>query len=255
MTLTAITREPSPRLEEGEVTYINRSPVSYKSAAWQHATYCDAMRSVGVNVITLPCLDEFPDSVFVEDTAVVLDEVAVLCAMGAKSRRPEAAHMKAELAKYREVVELQAPASIEGGDVLRIGKTLFVGQSTRTNALGAQALAEAIAPYGYGVIPVGVHGALHLKTACTALDDHTVLMNSNWIDPTPFRGFDLVEAAHDEPWAGNILRLDNWIIAQTGFPRTADMIAKRGYNVQLVDMSEYGKVEGSLTCLSLVFRT
>jgi dimethylargininase len=253
--ITAITREPAARIEEGIVTFIKRSPISYKAAVWQHAVYCEALRSIGVEVITLPSIDHLPDSVFVEDVAVVLDEVAVLTSPSAESRREEVPHIKEAIAKYREIVPISEGALLEGGDVLRMGRTLYVGLSQRTNAKGAGELAAIVGRYGYGVIPVAVHGCLHLKTGCTGLDDSTVLVNNDWIDTTAFSECRILSVDQSEPWAANVLRVGNWIVTQTGFPQTAQMIANRGYAVQMVDASEFGKVEGSLTCLSLIFQT
>jgi dimethylargininase len=249
----ALTREPSPRLAEGEVTFMQRSPVDYAAALVQHRTYCETLEACGVTVRVLPPLIDFPDSVFVEDTAVVLDEVAVLLPLGAPTRRAESACMRDALAEYRTVVEIPTSARIEGGDVLRVGRTIFVGQSTRTNADGAAALAEATAPYGYSVIPVDVPGCLHFKTGCTALDDSTLLVNPGWVDVEPLRDFALVPVESSEPWAANVLRLDPHFIAPADCPRTAEMIAARGHNVRLVDISEFAKIEAGLTCMSLVF--
>jgi dimethylargininase len=249
----ALTREPSPRLAEGEVTFIARSPLDFQCALIQHRAYCDLLQACGVQVRVLPCLDALPDSVFVEDTAVVLDEVAVLCSLGAASRRAESAHIRAVLAEYRPVIEIPDPARIEGGDVLRIGRTLLVGLSTRTNAEGVSALAAVVALHGYHVIPVEVRGCLHFKTGCTALDDHTLLVNPDWIDADALHDFELVPVPASEPWAANVLRIGDHLIAQSATPRTADLLAARGHAVHLADISEFAKVEAGLTCMSLVF--
>jgi dimethylargininase len=185
--LLGLTRQPAPTLHRGELTFIERAPIDYERALVQHHDYCAALGASGVQVITLPALPDLPDSVFVEDTALVVDEMAVLCVPGAESRRPEVAHIRSELAKVRQVAAITPPATLEGGDILRIDKTLFVGRSSRTNAAGIAALAAILKPCGYRVVPVEVRGALHLKTACTALDEETLLVNPAWIDPSPLR--------------------------------------------------------------------
>jgi dimethylargininase len=249
----ALTRKPSPRLAEGEVTFIERSPIDYQCALAQHRAYCDMLEACGVQVRVLPPLDALPDSVFVEDTAVVLDEVSVLLPLGAASRRVESAHMRDILAEYRPVVDIPNSACIEGGDVLRIGRTLLVGQSTRTNADGIAALASIASQHNYQVLPVEVRGCLHFKTGCTALDDSTLLVNPDWIDTEPLRDFELIPVSVSEPWAANVLRTGDQLIAQTATPRTVECITARGHEPRLVDISEFAKIEAGLTCMSLVF--
>jgi dimethylargininase len=249
----ALTREPSPRLAEGELTYMERSAVDYDAALIQHRAYCDTLEACGVQVRVLPCLDALPDSVFVEDTAVVLDEVAVLLPLGAASRRAESAHMGDVLAEYRPVVEIPDSARIEGGDVLRVGRTLLVGLSTRTSADGIAALTSIGAQYGYRVLPVEVRGCLHFKTGCTALDNSTLLVNPDWLDVDALRNFELVNISSSEPWAANVLRIGDWLIADSASRRTTERIAARGHEVRFVDISEFAKVEAGLTCMSLVF--
>ena len=253
MKLIALTREPSPRLAEGEVTFMERSLVDYPRALAQHRAYCDALEDCGVSVRVLPYLDALPDSVFVEDTAVVLDEVAILLPLGAPSRRAESAPMRDVLSEFRPVIERPSIARIEGGDVLRIGRTLLVGLSTRTNAEGVAALESITAPYGYDVIPIEVRGCLHFKTGCTALNDSTLLVNPDWIDVTPLRDFELVQVASSEPWAANVLRIGDQLIAASATSRTIERITARGHDVRPVDISEFAKVEAGLTCMSVVF--
>jgi dimethylargininase len=251
--LIALTREPSPKLSEGEVTYIDRLPVDFELAKQQHRDYCAALAKCGAQVITLPTLVDYPDSVFVEDTMVVVDEVAVLCHAGAESRRDEIDYIRSEIAKFRPLIELAAPATMEGGDVFRVGKTIYVGRSTRTNDAGIEGLRAALTPYGYEVIAVNVHGALHLKTAATPLNDTTLVINPEWVDLAPLKHFDLICVPPTEAWSGNILKVGESVIIQSNAPQTAAMIAERGIHTEPVDISEFGKVEGSLTCMSVVF--
>src|SRR5919107_5758471 len=180
--IVALTREPARALDACELTYREREPIDAGVAATQHRGYCDALRACGAQVVTLPAVDELPDSVFVEDTAIVLDEVAVLTRPGVESRRGEVKLMEPEVARLRPVVRVEPPATLEGGDVLRLGRTLYVGLSPRTNAEGADSLRRLVVPYGYEVLTVEPRGCLHLKTGCSALDEGAVLVNPEWVD-------------------------------------------------------------------------
>src|SRR5918997_206332 len=186
--IVALTREPAGALDACELTYREREPIDAAAAARQHRGYREALEACGARVITLPPVEELPDSVFVEDTAIVLDEVAVLTRPGVESRRVEVRLIEPEVARLRPVVRVEPPATLEGGDVLRLGRRLYVGLSPRTNAEGVAALRRLAAPHGYGVVAVELRGCLHLKTGCSALDEETVLVNPEWIDTTVFRG-------------------------------------------------------------------
>lgn len=212
------------------------------------------MRACGARVVTLPPVDELPDSVFVEDTAIVLDEVAVLTRPGVESRRGEVALMEAEVARLRPVVKVEAPATLEGGDVMRVGRTLYVGLSPRTNAEGAEALRRFAAPHGYEVVTVELRGCLHLKTGCSALDDATVLVNPEWVDPRAFEGHEVVNVDPTEPWAANVVRVGDSVCVSAAFPHTAALLSTRGYDVHAVEVSEFAKAEGGMTCMGLLFR-
>ncbi len=253
----ALTRCPAPTLADGELTFLDRQPIAIDLAEKQHAGYCAALAAAGLEVITLPAAAEYPDSVFVEDVAVVLDEAVVLTRPGAASRQGETALMAEALARYRPVRPLGPEtagetATLEGGDVLRVGRRLFVGLSSRTNAAGMEALRKIAAPYGYTVIPVPVTGCLHLKTGVTALDDNTLLANPAWVDLSPFAGMDIVPVDDAEPWGANILRHGYSLLASAAYPRTGELLNRRGYAPRLIDVSEFAKVEAGLTCLSVL---
>ena len=252
--ILALTREPARALDACELTYREREPIDAGVAAAQHRGYCDALEACGARVVTLPALDELPDSVFVEDTAIVLDEVAVLTRPGVESRRGEVGLIEPEAARLRSVVRVEAPATLEGGDVLRLGRTLYVGLTPRTNAEGAAALRRLAAPYGYEVVTVEPRGCLHLKTGCSGLGEETVLVNPDWVDAAVFHGREVVAVDASEPWAANVLHVAGSVCVSTAFPRTAAMLAARGYDVRAVEVSEFAKAEGGLTCMSLLFR-
>jgi dimethylargininase len=251
--LTAITREPARSLARCELTYVARGPIDVARAAAQHGEYRRALEDCGARVVALPAAEELPDSVFVEDTAVVLDELAILTSPGVASRRAEVPLIEPELARLRAVARISPPATLEGGDVLRVGRRLFVGLSPRTNHAGVEALRELSAPHGYEVVAVELRDCLHLKTACTAADDETILLNPAWIDAAVFDEYERVSVHPEEPWAANTTRVGASLIVGAAFPRTADLLARRGFKVHPVDVSEFAKAEGGLTCMSLIF--
>ncbi len=251
--LLGLTHVVSPKIDTGELTYINREAVDFALAQQQHEQYCRMLASLGVEVTMLDGNRNLPDSCFVEDTAIVLDEIAIITSMGTASRRSEPEAVEQELSKYRETISIQLPATIEGGDVLRVGKTLFVGHSSRTNMLAISALADIVKQFGYIVVPILVTGCLHLKTACTAILGDVLLVNSDWIDTAPLQSYTLVSVAPDEPWAANTIRVGDTICAQADFPKTLERIQKFSAHVELVNISEFRKVEAGLSCLSILF--
>ena len=249
----ALTHRPSPLLGECQLTFIDRTPIDLERANAQHQAYCASLQAAGVQVQVLETSPDLPDSAFVEDCAVILDELAVLTRPGRPARQPEVERLVPFLAEVRLVLQMQSPATLEGGDVLRRGKILYVGRSTRTNSAGIGALREIVHPHGYRVFPVPVHGSLHLKTACTALDDGTLLANPDWIDLSYLEGLRLLSVPEAEPWAANVLRIGERLWAQSAFPRTLEMLLRAGYAVEALDCSEFLKAEAGLTCLSLVY--
>ncbi len=248
----AITRIPAEAIAKCELTYIERVPIDYTKALEQHQAYCAGLEACGVEVIRMPPDEAMPDSVFVEDTAIILDEVAIITPMGIASRRAEPLRNEAAIARYRPLVHITLPATIEGGDVMRLGKAIFVSLSTRTNAAGIEALRTLAAPYGYTVTEVTLHDCLHLKSACTALDDQTILLNPAWVDTAAFDDYELVEIAADEPNAGNVVRANGHILVSSQYPHTNTIIERRGYKVCAVDASEFTKAEAAMTCMSLI---
>lgn len=248
----ALTHKPSVELARCELTCIERQPLDFQRAVQQHDRYCDLLREAGATVRTLDVNGDFPDSVFVEDTAVALDEIVVLTTMGSAIRRRELSAMELEIAKDRPVVRMPLPGRLDGGDVLRIGRTFYVGVSSRTDEAGIDAFRQIVREHGHEVVPVAVTGCLHLKTACTALDDVTVLLNPHWVDSEPLRRFNKVAVSTAEPWAANALRLPRWLCMASAFPRTLECVRGLGHEVREVDISEFSKAEAGLTCMSLL---
>jgi dimethylargininase len=251
--MRALTHLPSPKLALGERTHIARLPIDYGLALRQHEAYCQMLCVCGAEVQTLHVNRDLPDSTFIEDTAVVLDEAAVLASMGAPSRRDEPAGIEKELKKNREVHRLEASSTLEGGDVLRVGRNLLVGMSSRTNSAGARAFATIVQRYGYRVVPVPVLWCLHLKTAVTALPDGRLLVNPRWLEKSRLREFEMVAVPQEEPWAANTLSIGGAVCLAAAHVRTADLLRRLGFDVRTVDLSEFAKAEGCVTCLSLVF--
>ncbi|HLH18104.1 MAG TPA: arginine deiminase family protein [Bryobacteraceae bacterium] len=249
--LTALTRAPSPSISACELTFLARQPIDFAHAAAQHRAYEDCLRSLGLRVISLPALPDLPDSVFVEDPAVVLDEIAILTRPGAASRRPEVECLAPALAPFRPLRRIEPPATLEGGDILRAGRTLFAGLSTRTNAEGIAQLAAIAEPHGYTVIPVEVRGCLHLKSAACYLGRDTILANRAWIDAAPLSGHRILDVRED--WAADVLATGDTIVIPANFPATAALLETEGFRPLPIDVSELQKAEAGVTCMSLIF--
>jgi dimethylargininase len=248
----AITRDVSPSFCDCEITHIERTPIDLEVAHAQHHSYVEALRQLGCDVIELPADGRLPDSVFVEDTAIILPEVAVITRPGADSRKPETESIRPALSPYMDIVTVHEPAIIDGGDVLVLGKDIWVGLSTRTNREAIDQLNELLKRFGYRVTGVETHGCLHLKSAVTRVDNQTLLINRNWVDPSYFDGFDLIDIDPSEPFAANCLPIGEAILYPTAFPRTRAKLEGHGYQVLAVDVSELAKAEGAVTCCSLI---
>ncbi len=250
----ALTHVVPDSLERCELTWIDRRPIDLERAREQHAAYCQALERHGLQVHTLDANANHPDACFIEDVAVVLDEFAIMTSMGTPSRTAEVQGMEPVLARYRGIERIHLPATLEGGDVFTIGRTIYVGLSKRTNRAGITALASIVKHHGYHVQPIQVHGCLHLKTACTPLDDETVLLNPEWIDPAPLNVLKHVEACPEEPGAANVVAMGGVVLQSSSAVRTAERLADHGHVVAPIDISEFEKAEAGLTCLSLILR-
>lgn len=248
----AITRAVSRALEECELTHLQRRSIDFDLARRQHAAYEQALRDAGCEVRQLPEQPDQPDSVFVEDTAIVLDEVAVVTRPGAASRRGEVESMAMALAGLREIVRIEPPGTLDGGDVLRLDRTLYVGASTRSSAEGIAQLGRLLAPFDYRVVAVPLQGCLHLKSAVTQIAPGQVLVNPDWVDARCFPGYEPIAIDPAEPHAANALLVGNALIHSASCPRTANALRKCGIDVRSVDMSETEKAEGAVTCCSVI---
>jgi len=251
--LTAITRAVSPAIVHCELSFIDRKPIDLATAQKQHHAYEKLLGTLGARVISLPAEPDLPDSMFVEDPAIVLDELAVILPLGTETRRREASSLAHALSKFRKLAYVTLPGTLEGGDVLRIGRKLFVGLTKRSNAEGIRQLAAILAPHNYEVIAVLVTGCLHLKSAVTHLGRNTLLANRAWFDTTPLNGFEWIDVDPSEPHSANALALADTVVFPASFPRTYARIKARGFRVTPLDISELQKAESGLTCSSLLF--
>jgi dimethylargininase len=252
--LCALTRGVSSSLARCELTHLDRVPIDVEIARAQHAEYERLLADLGCRVMQIASGEDLPDSVFIEDTAVVLDEVAVICRPGAESRRAEVDAVAGALWLYRPLRPIEAPGTIDGGDVLVAGRTIFIGRSSRTNDAAIAQFDTACAEFGYEVRPVAVRGCLHLKSAVTAIGERALLANPAWVDVAELSPFEIVEVHPAEPAAANVVRVGETLVAATAFPRTASRLEHRGCIVRTVEMSELAKAEGAVTCCSLIFR-
>jgi dimethylargininase len=248
----ALTRLPSPALPACELTHIAREPIDLARASAQHAAYCAALTAAGARVSVLPALTDYPDSCFVEDTTVILPEMVILTRPGAASRQGEVAKIALHLPDDRPHVTVAAPGIVDGGDVLVVGKDIFIGLTLRSNAEAVAQFAQATARFGYRVTGVPVAKALHLKTAVSSLADDLVLVNTEWLDPGIF-GRRHIASAPGEPFAANSLTVGNTVFHAMG-EATLGRIAAAGFDARFLDISEFAKAEAGLTCLSLIYQ-
>jgi dimethylargininase len=253
MALTAVTRDINSAMASCELTFLPRSDIDVGRARQQHQQYQSVLSKMGCAVVAVPTKPGLPDSVFIEDTALVLDEVAVLCRPGAESRRAEVAGVESVLRQFRDLVSIQTPGTLDGGDLLVVGKIIFAGLSTRSNKSGIEQLQRIVADYGFSVISVETTECLHLKSAVSEVAPGLLLINPKWIEKSLFEEYELLDVDKDEAHGANALLVGQGLIYPTSFPRTADKLMARGIDVTLVDVSELQKAEGAVTCCSLIF--
>jgi dimethylargininase len=252
--LAALTRAVSPNLDRCELTFHARREIDIDLAIAQHHEYERALTELGLRIISLPAEPDMPDSMFVEDPVVVVDEIAVTTRMGAASRAGEGEALARALAPYRPIHHLGGPATLEGGDVIRVDRELFVGVSTRTNEAGIEQLRAILEPFGYSVHAVPVDRCLHLKSAACSIGNGAILANTAWIDTTALLGYRIIPVPADEPDAANVLRIGDTVLMPDCFPKTAQLLSREGLKIRTLDISELMKAEAAITCSSVVFR-
>ena len=242
----------APRFNKCEITHIDRTPINVEIAEIQHNEYIKALADLGCDVIELPAEKDLPDSVFVEDTAFILPEVAVITRPGADSRKPETESIIQALSPHKKLIHVTEPASIDGGDVLVLGKNIYVGLSTRSNLHAIEQLNALLKIYGYQVFGIALTDCLHLKTAITKVDEKTLLINPNWVNSSTFQAFDLIQVHASEPFAANCLPVNGHIIYPTNFPKTQALLENKYFKIKNVTLDELAKAEGAVTCCSLI---
>jgi dimethylargininase len=255
MPLVALTREISPRIADCQLTHLARTPIDVTRAREQHAAYEDALRTLGCDVRRVPPAPECPDSVFIEDTAVILDGAAVICRPGAESRAMEVEPVAEALGQLMPVHRVHPSAALDGGDVIVAGRRIFVGVGYRTNGAAAAELQRIAAPLGYQVIPVSFAGCLHLKSAATLAADDLVLLNPDWVDAQAFAPWRSLRVDPSEPFGANVVRIGNAVVHGAAYPRTAERLRAAGLRVLPVPADELAKAEGAVTCCSLLVNT
>jgi dimethylargininase len=253
MLLMAITRPVSRSINNCALSFQARQPIDVAKASAQHRVYQDCLSALGVQVVSLAAEPDLPDAVFVEDPAVIVDEVAIISIMGVPSRRPEVPSIAVALSRYRPIKRLAAPATLEGGDVMRIGRSVFVGLSQRTNREGFRQLRDILRAYDYQVEAVDVGGCLHLKSACSYVGNDSILINRSFVDPEPFRSFELIDVGEEESAGANAPLVNDVVIIPASFPKTRALLEQRGFCVRIIDLSELQKAEAGVTCTSLIF--
>lgn len=250
----ALLRTPDASITECELTHMERGAIDFTEIMKQHRAYIECLKKLGIKVQMIPELKGSPDGVFVEDVALVLEELAVICRPGADSRRHEVSSVKNALGHYRKsILEIHSPATLDGGDLLTINKTIYVGQSSRTNDEAFEQLKSMLSPHGYLVKQIPVTKCLHLKTGVCYLGENTVLLNPAWVDKSFFQSMNVIEVDPTEPFAANAIRFKDTVIHAEGYQASKKKMTSAGFKVESVLISELAKAEAGLTCLSLIF--
>jgi len=250
--LLAITREVSSNIGSCELSYLRRQPIDVTLARKQHRQYEECLAALGCAICRLPEQASLPDSVFLEDTAIALDELAVITRPGAESRRPETESIAEVLGRYRNLAFMRAPETLDGGDVLRLGRTMFVGHSHRSNEAAIRRLREVLSDFGYSVIGIPMEGCLHLKSSVTQVAEDILLINPDWVDSRAFGRMHCIEVDRGEPCAANALLVGEAVVFPSSCSATRRRLEARGIRVVPVDVSELAKAEGGVTCCSLI---
>lgn len=247
----AFVRSPGSSFTQVLSPHPEKHSINAERACSQHDRYVSALKETGIEVVVFPALEECPDAPFVEDTTVVFGHVAVACPNKEKSRQGEGASIHAKIKKYRTLEALPSSVTLDGGDVLNTEEKLFVGLSRRTNRQAIDALAKFA---GKPVVPVEVIRGLHLKTAATYLGNNILVLDPSSIDTTALTGFKWIDTGEADRYAANCLTIGNTVLVAKGFPGVTDKIRKEGFKTIELDMSEFEKADGALTCLSIILK-
>jgi len=231
----------------------NVEKIDVAFAKRQHAEYCKALKKLGLKLIWIEGDNTLPDSCFVEDTAVILGEKAIICNMKVKSRVKEVVEVAIALEKLKEIHYVKPPATIDGGDVLRIEDKVFVGLTTRTNLYAVHQLREILENSNLEIVLVKVHNVLHLKSACTYLGDNYVVLSKGHFDTDVLRDYKRIMVSRGEEYVADCLAVNGTVLMARGYPKTKKLVEKEGFFVKELEVSEFRKGEGALTCLSIIW--
>jgi dimethylargininase len=233
--------------------FSGKSPIDVILAQQQHELYCKTLVELGLKLVRIEADNSLPDCCFTEDAAIVTDVLGIISLPGTESRHAEIIEMEKALTSFKKIRHIAAPATIEGGDVLKIGKKLFIGNSARTNDEGIKQVANMVSELGYEVIPVKIRNTLHLKTVCTYLGNNCIIYADGHFDENIFAEYDKIIVPATESYCANTLVVNGKVLIPKGFPLTRSLIEKKGFSVIELDMSEIEKADGALTCLSVIF--
>lgn len=236
------------------VTSFHDTPlINVDIAKQQHQQYCKTLSQLGLKLIRIDADDALPDCCFTEDPAIVFGDLAIITYPGTPTRVAETVEMEKTLLQLKKIYHITPPATLEGGDVLKIGKNIFIGNSKRTNEEGIKQVAAIIEPKGYKVTPVKIWNTLHLKSVCTYLGNNCIILSEGYLDDEIFYAFDKIIVPKEEGYCANILEINGKVLIPKGFPKTKSLIEYKGFSVIELEMSEIEKAEGALTCLSIIF--
>lgn len=252
----AIVKIPCASLTRGITSHPELGSPDYGNALKQHASYIKTLEACGLSVTVLPASEAFPDSCFVEDPALLTPEAAIITRPGAITRRDETVEMENAVKDFYApdaIKHITAPGTLEGGDVMECGKTFYVGVSARTNMEGIKQLTDILAPFGYSVVPVPLKSVLHLKTGVAYLGNNTILAAGEFLSSPVFEDFKKVPVPDDEDYAANSVEINGTIVVPAGYPKTQEAIEAVGFKTVTCDTSEFKKLDGGLSCLSLRF--
>jgi dimethylargininase len=249
----AIVRKPPKNFQEG-ITSSNLGKPDYNKAVIQHSNYIKTLKKCGLNIISLDADERFPDSTFVEDTAVVNKDLAIITNLGVSSRRGEELEIQGVLERFYDNIEyIKNPGTLEGGDILQVNKQYYIGLSKRTNKKGAKQLKEILERYGYSCITVQLVNVLHLKTGVAYIGDNNLIVAGEFITNPIFNEYNIIKVDKDESYAVNCIRVNKNVLIAKGFKKLINSVSNLGYKIYEIDMSEFRKMDGGLSCLSLRF--
>ncbi len=248
----AVVRKPGSNFCEG-ITASNLGQPNYKKSLQQHKAYCGALRKCGLKLIILKPEIRFPDGEFVEDTAVVTEKCAIITRLGAAARRGEEFKIKKVLRKFKKIKIIKPPGTVDGGDILRVGNHFYIDLSERTNKEGAKQLSIILSKYEYTATIIPIKNVLHLKTGIIYIGNNNLISTNDFAKKKEFAKFNIIQTDKDENYSSNCLLVNNFLLIPAGFPKTKEKLQALGYKILEIDMSEFQKMDGGLTCLSILF--